>query len=178
MLFLHPSKSHSNFFTLVLQEWSEADYPPYANGPGYIISSDIAHYIVSNFEQHKLRVSYIFPLSNPSSHFFVSSFSVKNARRRLINEQYTKEKNRKTPPFNNYRTCSCSRWKMWAWECGYSNSTVLGMWRTCTAWNSVNLGALRVTTPHIINPRGKWSACGQNCKADEKLIAATWDDNG
>lgn len=41
------------------QEWPEEDYPPYANGPGYIISFDIAEYIVSEFEKHKLRVSYL-----------------------------------------------------------------------------------------------------------------------
>lgn len=34
-------------------------YPPYANGPGYILSSDIAHYIISEFESHKLRVSVV-----------------------------------------------------------------------------------------------------------------------
>jgi hypothetical protein len=42
---------------LCFQEWPEEDYPPYANGPGYILSYDIAHYIVSEFEKHKLRVS-------------------------------------------------------------------------------------------------------------------------
>lgn len=40
----------------VFQEWPEEDYPPYANGPGYILSSDIAHFIVSEFEKRKLRV--------------------------------------------------------------------------------------------------------------------------
>lgn len=38
------------------QEWPEEDYPPYANGPGYILSSDIARFIVSEFENRKLRV--------------------------------------------------------------------------------------------------------------------------
>lgn len=41
---------------MVLQEWPEEDYPPYANGPGYILSTDIARFIVKEFEQHKLRV--------------------------------------------------------------------------------------------------------------------------
>lgn len=44
------------FFLGELQEWPEEDYPPYANGPGYIMSSDIAKFIVSEFEKHKLRV--------------------------------------------------------------------------------------------------------------------------
>jgi hypothetical protein len=40
-----------------LQEWPEEDYPIYANGPGYVISSDIADSILSEFLNHKLRVS-------------------------------------------------------------------------------------------------------------------------
>lgn len=40
-----------------LQEWPEEDYPIYANGPGYVISSDIADSILSEFVNHKLRVS-------------------------------------------------------------------------------------------------------------------------
>lgn len=38
------------------QEWSEEEYPTYANGPGYTISADIAQFIVSNFEEHRLKV--------------------------------------------------------------------------------------------------------------------------
>uniref|UniRef100_A0A2P2KMS4 Galectin domain-containing protein n=1 Tax=Rhizophora mucronata TaxID=61149 RepID=A0A2P2KMS4_RHIMU len=44
-------------WAVTYEEWPEEDYPPYANGPGYILSSDIAHFIVSEFERHKLRVS-------------------------------------------------------------------------------------------------------------------------
>jgi len=40
----------------IYQEWSKEEYPTYANGPGYIISSDIAHFIVSNFKKHRLKV--------------------------------------------------------------------------------------------------------------------------
>ncbi|XP_057791948.1 hydroxyproline O-galactosyltransferase GALT6-like [Salvia miltiorrhiza] len=38
------------------EEWPEEVYPPYANGPGYIISSDIASSILSDFEKHELRL--------------------------------------------------------------------------------------------------------------------------
>jgi len=41
---------------LLFQEWPEEDYPPYANGPGYILSNDISRFIVKEFEKHKLRV--------------------------------------------------------------------------------------------------------------------------
>lgn len=43
---------------MVFQEWPEEVYPPYANGPGYIVSSDIAEYVASKFEENKLRVSF------------------------------------------------------------------------------------------------------------------------
>lgn len=55
--FLNRMPMSFNRLVIFLQEWPEEDYPPYANGPGYIVSSDIAHFVVSNFERHKLRVS-------------------------------------------------------------------------------------------------------------------------
>ncbi|EPS65479.1 hypothetical protein M569_09297, partial [Genlisea aurea] len=38
------------------EEWPEEIYPPYANGPGYIISGDIARYIVSHHANSTLRL--------------------------------------------------------------------------------------------------------------------------
>lgn len=35
-------------------------YPPYANGPGYIVTADIAKFVRSEFENNKLRVRCIF----------------------------------------------------------------------------------------------------------------------
>lgn len=51
-------------YLLSMQEWPEEVYPNYANGPGYVISSDIAHYIVSEFDNQTLRVSIISDLTN------------------------------------------------------------------------------------------------------------------
>lgn len=56
-LFFHKRPHNVSSFMSWFQEWPEEDYPPYANGPGYILSSDIASFIVSEFEKHKLRVS-------------------------------------------------------------------------------------------------------------------------
>ncbi|KAL0398294.1 UNVERIFIED_CONTAM: Hydroxyproline O-galactosyltransferase GALT2 [Sesamum radiatum] len=39
------------------EEWPEAIYPPYANGPGYVISSDIAKYIVAQHANLSLRMN-------------------------------------------------------------------------------------------------------------------------
>ncbi|KAE8661014.1 putative beta-1,3-galactosyltransferase 19 [Hibiscus syriacus] len=57
--------------TFVL-EWPEEDYPPYANGPGYIISSDIAQFIVAEFEKLKLR---LFKMEDVSMGMWVEKFN-------------------------------------------------------------------------------------------------------
>jgi hydroxyproline O-galactosyltransferase 2/3/4/5/6 len=41
---------------LTSQEWPEEVYPAYANGPGYVISSDIADFIMTEFTKQDLRV--------------------------------------------------------------------------------------------------------------------------
>ncbi|KAF2282540.1 hypothetical protein GH714_043748 [Hevea brasiliensis] len=46
----------SGKWAVTYEEWPEEEYPPYANGPGYIISSDIAQFIVAEFQSHKLRL--------------------------------------------------------------------------------------------------------------------------
>ncbi|KAK6160055.1 hypothetical protein DH2020_003436 [Rehmannia glutinosa] len=53
-------------------EWPEEDYPPYANGPGYIVSSDIAQHVVSEFEKHKLR---LFKMEDVSMGMWVEQFN-------------------------------------------------------------------------------------------------------
>ncbi|KAK6160091.1 hypothetical protein DH2020_003472 [Rehmannia glutinosa] len=54
--YYHKPLRHGKW-AVTYEEWPEEDYPPYANGPGYIVSSDIAQHVVSEFEKHKLRVS-------------------------------------------------------------------------------------------------------------------------
>uniref|UniRef100_M4D7E8 Galectin domain-containing protein n=1 Tax=Brassica campestris TaxID=3711 RepID=M4D7E8_BRACM len=43
-------------WAVTYEEWPEEYYPPYANGPGYILSYDIAKFIVDDFEQQRLRL--------------------------------------------------------------------------------------------------------------------------
>ncbi|GMH01328.1 hypothetical protein Nepgr_003167 [Nepenthes gracilis] len=59
-------------WAVTYEEWPEEDYPPYANGPGYILSSDIAHYIVSEFEKHNLRM---FKMEDVSVGMWVEKFN-------------------------------------------------------------------------------------------------------
>ncbi|KAK4747300.1 hypothetical protein SAY87_026337 [Trapa incisa] len=59
-------------WAVTYEEWPEEEYPPYANGPGYILSSDIARFIVSEFETLKLR---IFKMEDVSVGMWVEKFN-------------------------------------------------------------------------------------------------------
>eukprot|EP00249_Psilotum_nudum_P022360 c28485_g1_i2 orf=183-2384(+) len=53
-------------------EWPEEDYPPYANGAGYIITNDIANFIVSQHANHTLR---LFKMEDVSMGLWVVQFN-------------------------------------------------------------------------------------------------------
>ncbi|KAF3437110.1 hypothetical protein FNV43_RR19863 [Rhamnella rubrinervis] len=59
-------------WAVTYEEWPEEEYPPYANGPGYILSSDIANFIVSEFEGRKLR---LFKMEDVSMGMWVEKFN-------------------------------------------------------------------------------------------------------
>ncbi|XP_042383229.1 hydroxyproline O-galactosyltransferase GALT6-like [Zingiber officinale] len=59
-------------WAVTYEEWPEEDYPPYANGPGYVVSSDIAHFIIYNFEKHKLR---LFKMEDVSMGMWLEQFN-------------------------------------------------------------------------------------------------------
>ncbi|KAK1381356.1 hydroxyproline O-galactosyltransferase GALT6-like [Heracleum sosnowskyi] len=59
-------------WAVTLEEWPDILYPPYANGPGYIISSDIASHVVSEFEKHRLR---LFKMEDVSMGMWVNEFN-------------------------------------------------------------------------------------------------------
>ncbi|XP_060196198.1 hydroxyproline O-galactosyltransferase GALT6-like [Lycium barbarum] len=59
-------------WAVTYEEWPEEEYPPYANGPGYIISSAIANFIVSEFDRHKLK---LFKMEDVSMGMWVEKFN-------------------------------------------------------------------------------------------------------
>ncbi|KAL9325421.1 hypothetical protein ACSQ67_006066 [Phaseolus vulgaris] len=63
-------------WAVTYEEWSKEEYPTYANGPGYIISSDIAHFIVSNFKKHRLK---LFKMEDVSMGMWVEQFNSSRA---------------------------------------------------------------------------------------------------
>ncbi|KAI3516365.1 hypothetical protein L1887_15280 [Cichorium endivia] len=68
----HHKPLRNGKWAVTFKEWPEEEYPPYANGPGYVISSNIARYIVSKFERHKLG---LFKMEDVSMGMWVEQFN-------------------------------------------------------------------------------------------------------
>ncbi|KAF0912689.1 hypothetical protein E2562_018940 [Oryza meyeriana var. granulata] len=68
----HHKPLRNGKWAVTYEEWPEEDYPTYANGPGYVISSDIADSIVSDFAAHKLR---LFKMEDVSMGMWVERFN-------------------------------------------------------------------------------------------------------
>ncbi|XP_050276936.1 hydroxyproline O-galactosyltransferase GALT6-like [Quercus robur] len=71
MNYHHKPLRHGKW-AVTYEEWPEEEYPTYANGPGYIVSSNIAQLIVSDFEEHKLR---LFKMEDVSMGMWVEQFN-------------------------------------------------------------------------------------------------------
>ncbi|KAF2316749.1 hypothetical protein GH714_042090 [Hevea brasiliensis] len=59
-------------WAVTFEEWPEAVYPPYANGPGYVISSDIAKFVISQHDNQSLR---LFKMEDVSMGMWVEQFN-------------------------------------------------------------------------------------------------------
>ncbi|RLN30384.1 hypothetical protein C2845_PM05G01790 [Panicum miliaceum] len=59
-------------WAVTYEEWPEAVYPPYANGPGYVLSIDIARDIASRHANHSLR---LFKMEDVSMGMWVEDYN-------------------------------------------------------------------------------------------------------
>ncbi|KAL2904262.1 Hydroxyproline O-galactosyltransferase GALT6 [Bienertia sinuspersici] len=75
----------SGKWTVTYEEWPGEIYPPYADGPGYIISSDIARFIVTQFQQNRLR---LFKMEDVSMGMWVEQFNRSKTVEYLHNSQF------------------------------------------------------------------------------------------
>ncbi|KAK9054496.1 hypothetical protein SSX86_025574 [Deinandra increscens subsp. villosa] len=72
--YYHKPLRHGKW-SVTYEEWPEEDYPPYANGPGYILSSDVADFIATEFEKHRLK---LFKMEDVSMGMWVEQFNSTN----------------------------------------------------------------------------------------------------
>ncbi|XP_074574123.1 hydroxyproline O-galactosyltransferase GALT2-like [Curcuma longa] len=66
----------SGKWAVTFEEWPEEVYPPYANGPGYIISNDIARFVASQHANQSLR---LFKMEDVSMGMWVEEFNTTTA---------------------------------------------------------------------------------------------------
>ncbi|XP_054777996.1 hydroxyproline O-galactosyltransferase GALT2 [Prosopis cineraria] len=59
-------------WAVTYEEWPEEVYPPYANGPAYVISSDIVVFVISQHQQRRLR---LFKMEDVSMGMWVERFN-------------------------------------------------------------------------------------------------------
>ncbi|WVZ91253.1 hypothetical protein U9M48_037449 [Paspalum notatum var. saurae] len=59
-------------WAVTYEEWPEAVYPPYANGPGYVLSADIARDIALRHANHSLR---LFKMEDVSMGMWVEDYN-------------------------------------------------------------------------------------------------------
>ncbi|KAJ4844208.1 Hydroxyproline O-galactosyltransferase galt2 [Turnera subulata] len=59
-------------WAVTFEEWPEEVYPPYANGPGYIITADIARFIIAQHANQSLR---LFKMEDVSMGMWVEQFN-------------------------------------------------------------------------------------------------------
>ncbi|WJX56997.1 hypothetical protein P8452_42598 [Trifolium repens] len=81
----HPKPMHRGKWAVNYEDWVEEEYPPYADGPGYIISSDIARFIASEFEQQKLK---LFKMEDVNMGIWVKQFSSSREVKYIHNNKF------------------------------------------------------------------------------------------
>ncbi|KAL7120084.1 hypothetical protein ACP275_02G101300 [Erythranthe tilingii] len=66
-----PNRDNDNKWFISDEEWSHSTYPPWAHGPGYVISQDVARFIV---EGHKLRDLMLFKLEDVAVGIWIEEY--------------------------------------------------------------------------------------------------------
>ncbi|OIW10511.1 hypothetical protein TanjilG_15883 [Lupinus angustifolius] len=72
----HHNPLRTGKWAVTYEEWAAEEYPTYANGPGYIISSDIAQFVVSKFEKSRLN---LFKMEDVSMGMWIDQFKIRRA---------------------------------------------------------------------------------------------------
>ncbi|WCJ23234.1 Galactosyltransferase family protein [Euphorbia peplus] len=66
-----PNREKDSKWYISSEEWPYASYPPWAHGPGYIISRDIAKFIVQGHQERKLK---LFKLEDVAMGIWIEEF--------------------------------------------------------------------------------------------------------
>ncbi|XAR56951.1 Galactosylxylosylprotein 3-beta-galactosyltransferase [Bertholletia excelsa] len=78
-----PHRDKDNKWYISAEEWPHATYPPWAHGPGYIISRDIAKFIVQG---HQARELQLFKLEDVAVGIWIEQFKRQGGEVQYIND--------------------------------------------------------------------------------------------
>lgn len=79
-----PHRDKDSKWHISEEEWPNATYPPWAHGPGYVISRDIAKFIVRGHQNRSLK---LFKLEDVAMGIWIEQFSKGGKEVQYINEE-------------------------------------------------------------------------------------------
>ncbi|KAK7309798.1 hypothetical protein RJT34_06826 [Clitoria ternatea] len=78
-----PHRSTDSKWYISPEEWSEGTYPPFAHGPGYVVSHDIARTVYKKYKQNNLKM---FKLEDVAMGMWISDMKKEGLEVRYENE--------------------------------------------------------------------------------------------
>lgn len=78
-----PHRNKDSKWFISSEEWPHASYPPWAHGPGYIISRDIAKFIVQGHQERELK---LFKLEDVAMGIWIEQFKKSGQEVHYIND--------------------------------------------------------------------------------------------
>lgn len=79
-----PNRDKDNKWYISAEEWPHKSYPPWAHGPGYIISKDIAKFVVQG---HQQRVLQLFKLEDVAVGIWIEQFKEQGHKVQCISDE-------------------------------------------------------------------------------------------
>ncbi|KAK2971027.1 hypothetical protein RJ640_025801 [Escallonia rubra] len=79
-----PHRDKDNKWYISVEEWPHASYPPWAHGPGYVISRDIAQFIVRGHQKRDLK---LFKLEDVAMGIWAQQFKKHGHKVQYINDE-------------------------------------------------------------------------------------------
>ncbi|KAF5818838.1 putative galactosylxylosylprotein 3-beta-galactosyltransferase [Helianthus annuus] len=79
-----PQRDKDNKWYISTEEWPEDSYPPWAHGPGYVISRDIAKFIVQGHQQRNLK---LFKLEDVAVGIWIQQFKKQIREVQYVNDE-------------------------------------------------------------------------------------------
>ncbi|KAH9296004.1 hypothetical protein KI387_039592, partial [Taxus chinensis] len=79
----HPHRSQDSKWYISQEEWRQDSYPPWAHGPGYIISEDTARFVIRGHQEKRLK---LFKLEDVAMGIWIEEYKKSGQKIHYIND--------------------------------------------------------------------------------------------